>query len=108
MLYNLYISYRDSCYHETFKIEVSNATHALKELKHLAMFEQHWITNHPEEGPFPFGTFPIHSDINHPCPYFPSLDEVHQKMEALAVDEMKYVMRANLGVCSYFVSIRRV
>ena len=56
---------------------------ALEEIKHLAMFEQHWITYHPEEGPFPFGTFPINSDINHPCPYFPSLDEVHQKMEAL-------------------------
>ena len=108
MLYNLYISYRDSCYHETFRLQVSTPTEALEEIKHLAMFEQHWIDNHPEGGPFPFGEFPINSDINHPCPYFPSLDEVHQKMEALVVNELKYLMRTNLGSCSYFVSIKRL
>lgn len=108
MPFYLYISYRDSCYHETFRLDVSNATEALTELKHLAMFEQHWIDHHPEDGDFPFGVFPILSDINHPCPYFPSLEEVHQKMEALTVNELKYLMRANLGVCSYFVSIKRI
>lgn len=72
------------------------------------MFEQHWIDNHPDQGAFPFGEFPIIPDINHPCPYFPSLDNVHQKMEALVSNELKYLMRTNLGVCSYFVSIKRV
>ena len=108
MLYNLYISYRDSCYHETFRLQVSTPTEALEEIKHLAMFEQHWIDNHSEEGLFPFGEFPTNPDINHACPYFPSLDDVHQKMEALVSNELKYLMRTKLGVCSYFVSIKRI
>ena len=108
MSFYLYVSYRDSCYHETFRLDVSTATEALTEIKHLAMFEQHWIDNHPDQGAFPFGEFHTIPDINHACPYFPSLVEVHQKMEALAVDELKYLMRANLGICKYFVSIRRI
>ena len=100
MSYRLYISYRDTCWHEKILIlDTSDALELYNEMKLTHIYETHWNENHAD-----FGDFPYLTD----SPLFPPFEEFQQVMNSLNIGQIKYVMRSKRNNCSYFCGLKRI
>ena len=99
MTYRLYISYRDTCWHEKMMIEHSGALELYDEMKLTHVYETHWDENHAD-----FGDFPYSSN----SPLFPSFEEFQQVLNSLNVGQIKYVMRSKGENYSYYCCLKRI
>ena len=99
MSYRLYISYRDTCWHEKIVIQLSDALELYNEMKLTHVYETHWNGNHTDVGDFPYSAN---------SPFFPSFEEFQQAMNSLNVGQIKYVMRSKIYNCSYVCGLKRL
>jgi len=99
MSYRLYISYRDTCWHEKIVIESSEALDLYNEMKLTHGYETHWNGNHTDVGDFPYSA---------DSPFFPSFEEFQHVMNSLNVGQIKYVMRSKIYNCSYVCGLKRL
>lgn len=98
MSYSLYISYKDTCWHEKILLQMSDALALYNEMIFTDTYEGHWNVTHNEFGEFPYST---------DSPLFPSFEEFQQVMNSLNIGQIKYVMRSKKKHCSYFCGLKR-
>ncbi len=100
MTYRLYISYRDTCWHEKIVIEGESSTILYEEMKHTDVYETHWKERHQT-----LGIFPYCADSQ----LFPQFEQFNEIIQSLTnIGQIKYVMRSKSPSCSYYCCVKKL
>jgi hypothetical protein len=100
MSYNLYISYKDTCWKEKIPIwSLTTVQEIYNELTHHHVYSDHWNACHSDIGIFPFGEN---------SPLFPTIEYVQQIVSALNIGQLKYIMRGKSHGASYYCALKRI
>ncbi len=96
--FELHISYRDPCWHDTARITVYTAGEICAEICRTSAYEAHWARHHTTiDGPFPF-----------PAGTFPSRSFIQGCITKLTINQRKLVYHGRVGDAAYIVTVRRI